>query len=142
MRDEFELKLLLAPAQAERLLRSAAVRALSHGARPSTARLTTRYFDTPDHELKARDIALRVREDGDRRVQTVKLPGKGGNGLQHYKEIEAEIATSTPDLDAIKGKQTRIGRGCGLACPHFHNGVHAQGPTAAFRRRRDRAGGR
>jgi inorganic triphosphatase YgiF len=105
MRDEFELKLLLAPPQAEWLLRSAAVRALSHGARPTAARLTTRYFDTPDHELKARDIALRVREDGERRVQTMKLPAKGGNGLQHYKEIEAEIESTTPDIDAIKPKK-------------------------------------
>ncbi len=52
MRDEFELKLLLPPSQAERLMRSAAVRALSHGARPSAAaELTTHYFDTPDQVL-------------------------------------------------------------------------------------------
>jgi len=117
MRDELELKLLLPPAKADRLLRSAQVRALSHGAHPSTAKLTTQYFDTPDHALKARDIALRVREDGARHIQTVKLPGKGGNGLQHYREIETELSGEMPDLGRIKGKKVRarIAAGVGEA---------------------------
>lgn len=107
MRDEYELKLLLPPAKADRLMRSTAVRALARGARPTVAQLTTRYFDTPDHMLRARDVALRIRTEGERRTQTVKLPGKGGEGLQHYREIETEFAGDTPDLEAIPGKKVR-----------------------------------
>ena len=107
MRDELELKLLFPSAKADRLLRCTAVRAMAHGARPAAAHLVTRYFDTPDRRLKAKDIAVRVREDGKRRIQTVKLPGKGSTGLQHYREIEREIAGEEPDAKLIPGKKMR-----------------------------------
>jgi triphosphatase len=57
------------------------------------------YFDTPDAELHAEGMALRVRGDGRRFVQTVKTSGNG-SGFRRG-EWESEVEGPGPDLAAI-----------------------------------------
>ena len=71
MATEIELKLAVGPEQLDALLAAPPMRAYALGA-PSVRRLTSTYYDTPDHQLAAAGVALRVRRFGDRVVQTVK----------------------------------------------------------------------
>ncbi|SFM26496.1 CYTH and CHAD domain-containing protein [Methylobacterium pseudosasicola] len=61
--------------------------------------LVTTYYDTPNQDLRAAGLTLRVRKQGDRHIQTVKA-GQGGVGLFDRAEWETEIAGETPDLAA------------------------------------------
>src|SRR5215470_16304955 len=104
--DEIELKLRLPPEQAARVRRSPLLRALTHG-RPVTRHLHSVYFDTPDWLLHRHDMALRVRDDGRHRVQTLKVPSGPSNGLQVYREIECEVAGSAPELARITDEEVQ-----------------------------------
>ncbi|MCJ2094161.1 CHAD domain-containing protein [Methylobacterium sp. J-072] len=58
--------------------------------------LVTSYYDTPNQDLRAAGLTLRVRARGDRYIQTVKA-GSGGVGLFDRAEWETEIAGESPD---------------------------------------------
>lgn len=100
MSHEVELKLSLPPDQASRLGRNPLVRSLAQR-RAVTRRLTSVYFDTPDLKLAAHGMALRVRQIGGKRIQTLKLPVAVDTGLQVHREIEFEIDGDTPILSRI-----------------------------------------
>src|SRR5262245_32113679 len=69
--SEIELKFLLDEASAKVLL--SRLKALKLATRPPTRKtLRSIYLDTPDHALRKAEIALRLRRDGRRWVQTVK----------------------------------------------------------------------
>lgn len=70
-------------------------------------RLHSVYFDTADHDLAKRGIALRVRRVGRKRIQTIKAPTSTAVGLQVFKEIEAPIAGDTPDRDHLADQDLR-----------------------------------
>lgn len=66
----------------------------------SQSDLLTTYFDTGKRKLKRRGLTLRVRREGDRRLQTV----KSANGARFGRgEWEAEIEDDAPDLDKARG---------------------------------------
>jgi inorganic triphosphatase YgiF len=101
MPAEIELKLTLeatAAPRASELLRHPAVRAVRHG-RARTARVTSTYYDTPTFTLEEERVALRVRRDGTRYVQTVKGPplDKAAGALHSHDEHEWRLGT--PRLD-------------------------------------------
>jgi inorganic triphosphatase YgiF len=100
MQHEIELKLSLPPDKAARLGRNPLLRSLAQR-RAVTRRLTSVYFDTPDLKLAAHGMALRVRQIGAKRIQTLKLPVDLGTGLQVHREIEHEIDGDTPVLSRI-----------------------------------------
>jgi inorganic triphosphatase YgiF len=100
MQHEIELKLSLPPDKAARLGRNPLLRSLAQR-RAVTRRLTSVYFDTPDLKLAAHGMALRVRQIGTKRIQTLKLPVDLGTGLQVHREIEHEIDGDTPILARI-----------------------------------------
>ena len=52
-------------------------RAVGRGQVPATLRLQAHYFDTADRRLARRGLALRVRSEGRRWVQTLKGAGDG-----------------------------------------------------------------
>ncbi|MBF0246654.1 MAG: CYTH and CHAD domain-containing protein [Alphaproteobacteria bacterium] len=97
---EIELKFELDEADARKVLRSPALRALQSG-RPRARTLRATYFDTPDFQLFARKLALRVRREGGRHVQCLKASGPSdGGGAGGFSRREWEWTVPGPDLDA------------------------------------------
>lgn len=106
MNQEIELKLTL-PEGAARV-RPAKLRRLLGAKMPGPAQqLATTYFDTADGWLRGQGMALRVRHIGDKRIQTLKVPAAGPDGLQSYLEFETEIAGDRPVLSAIADARLR-----------------------------------
>ncbi len=65
--------------------------------------LTSVYYDTPDGSLREAGYTLRVRQDGDRYIQTVKARGDGGVGLFDRPEWESDIAGPSPEPASFAG---------------------------------------
>ncbi len=97
---EIELKLLIEPADVSRLRRFAVPAGWSRGA-PQHKHLLSIYFDTGDFFLRQHGVALRVRRDGRRWIQTVKGGGSVKAGLHSRHEFEAPVAHGHPDLTKI-----------------------------------------
>lgn len=98
---EVELKLALTPEGLERLKRQKRIRAMSSG-RPSARRLSSTYYDTPDLDLARAGITVRLRQAGDRRLQTVKTAGTRTSGLFARREWEAPVQTNHPDTVLLR----------------------------------------
>jgi len=96
---ETELKLLISPDDLNRIRRHPL---LTRGGRGATRKLRTIYFDTPDLDLRRRGVALRVRRDGRRWVQTIKSGGSAQGGLQRRLEVESRVSGPRPDFLAIR----------------------------------------
>ena len=120
--NEIELKLLLDPRQ-ERMLRSgAAVRQAASG-RARTRKLHSVYYDTEDGALRRAGIALRMRRDGRKWVQTVKKSVKGiAQGLSTPMEDECTLSGPALDLSRIADGELRE-EVIGLAKPGLHPSV-------------------
>src|SRR6516165_9267263 len=106
MAEEIELKLAVAPDRASQVRRLGILRQLAEK-RGSTRQFSTVYFDTPDQALSKRGIALRIRNVGRRRIQTIKLPAEGPGGLQIQRELETPVAGDRPDLGKIADPRLR-----------------------------------
>src|SRR5258706_3397010 len=100
---EVELKLDLDPAAQRRLRRLAPLK----GASPKRSTLLALDFDTPDCELAARQMALRLRRWGRRWVQTLKGGRSGAGGLQARDEWEYP-AGAQPVLDLARFRDTPL----------------------------------
>lgn len=72
-----------------------------------TRALRSIYWDTPDHALSKAGIALRLRRDGRRWIQTVKAGRKALAGLQQVTEIETDAPGGRLHLDAIADERLR-----------------------------------
>ncbi|MGH7126724.1 MAG: CHAD domain-containing protein, partial [Stellaceae bacterium] len=93
--SEIELKLALPPNEL-----SKAQRVLSPGtARRGQAqrRLTSVYYDTPDLDLRRRNLTLRVRREGQRYIQAVKAEDLTGTDLLRRGEWEDRIDGQQPE---------------------------------------------
>jgi len=101
MSEEIELKLAMAPAALTRLRRHPLLRSLAGGRRSRKQQLRAIYFDTPDRRLAGQGVALRLRSDGKRILQTLKAPTAGASGLQRLRELEAEVKDWKLELDRI-----------------------------------------
>ncbi len=100
MYEEMELKLSLSPSVADRILRHKSLKPLRRGRR-TKRRLVSTYFDTPRHALRKSEIALRIRDNGNGRQQTIKAPFAGPAGLQNFREWTVAVNGSFPDLRAV-----------------------------------------
>ncbi|HEX2889775.1 CHAD domain-containing protein [Vineibacter terrae] len=99
---EVELKLEVMPA-ALPALRQAISIMTGRGQGSNTQTLITTYFDTDDLALEARGALLRVRRQGGRRIQSVKvMPAGGSAGIFDRSEWEAEIDGDGPDLALVR----------------------------------------
>lgn len=95
--EEIELKFEMTPKHLRKLR---AVRAL-HRKSLTEERLVSIYFDTAKHKLARNGLSLRVRHDGDKRLQTIKFEGSGGSFKRG--EWEHEIKGDVPDLRKVRG---------------------------------------
>ena len=69
--------------------------------RPDLQTLISTYYDTEAHALREAGVALRIREQEDRLVQTVKA-GEGNGALFDRSEWENEVAGQAIDLAAAQ----------------------------------------
>lgn len=108
MSDEIELKLSVTPKELANLRRHVLLRTLASGRRARRVELESTYFDTPDGWLKAQGMALRVRRQGAKRVQTLKAAVGGDHeSLRHVREFEAPVEGERPDLGLIEDEGLR-----------------------------------
>jgi inorganic triphosphatase YgiF len=107
--QETELKIMLDAETERRLRRHPALAAMREGA-PRGAGLVSIYFDTPDQVLARAGIALRLRRERRRWVQTVKLGGAGQGGMFSNVEIDFPAPGGQLDLsrDDPEGVYRRI----------------------------------
>lgn len=106
MKQEIELKLAL-PEGAGKIRTSKLRRILAAKSVAHPQMLETTYFDSADGWLRRQGMALRVRHVGDTRIQTLKVPRPGLDGLQSFAEFEQEISGDHPQLDAINDMKLR-----------------------------------
>jgi inorganic triphosphatase YgiF len=103
MAEEIELKLALAEKDQPHFLRHPL---LKHATQRKTETLDNIYYDTPDLALQQRGIALRLRRQGGRWLQTVKLAGTAAAGLASRPEWETPYSGhfdfSAIDVEAVR----------------------------------------
>ncbi|MDW6026380.1 CHAD domain-containing protein [Mesorhizobium sp. BAC0120] len=98
--SEIELKFLIEEAASKGLWARAKASKLISG-KPTTRMLKSIYLDTPEHALKQAGIALRLRRDGRRWIQTVKAGGQLHGGLSQVGEVENPAPGGRVDIHAI-----------------------------------------
>ncbi len=113
MPTETELKLRIAPDAAATLARHPLLRPLKRS-RTRSSRLVSTYYDTVDGDLAKAGIALRLRRDGRRWLQTVKGRADGSaGGLTARPEFEWPVAGEA--LDPLRFAATPFRRALGKA---------------------------
>lgn len=70
--------------------------------KPAISKLYSAYYDTPALDLHRRGVALRLRRQGRRWVQTLKTAGEAGSALQQRIELEVPVKTGALDLEWLK----------------------------------------
>ncbi|MCE8016651.1 CYTH domain-containing protein [Halomonas sp. MCCC 1A17488] len=93
MSEEIEMKLALGETGPERLLQHPFLR----GGVDEAQRLANTYFDTPEGDLEAARMALRLRRRDERWVQTLKTSGEGSGGFSRRREWEWPVASGSLD---------------------------------------------
>jgi inorganic triphosphatase YgiF len=97
---EVELKLAISPDDAAKLGRLPPVKSASAG-RAVNRQMHSVYYDTPDLALKAQGMALRLRREGTRWVQTLKGAGRVEGGLHQREEHEIQVPAPLLDYPAL-----------------------------------------
>ncbi len=97
MSQEIEMKLALGREGAEGLCRHPLLQRLP----ADTRRLANTYYDTADGTLESRCMALRLRCQDGRWVQTLKTSGVGSGGLSQRGEWEWPVAGDALDRDRL-----------------------------------------
>ncbi len=99
MKVEIELKLRVPPEAVARLGRHPLLKSAS---RPT--KLVSVYFDTPSLDLKSKAIALRMRKEGKRWIQTVKGGGGMLAGVHTRCEWETPVVRGALDFTKIEDR--------------------------------------
>jgi inorganic triphosphatase YgiF len=110
---ETELKLRIPPESLPRLMQHRLLRRFGNGQVVRPRRLVSTYYDTPDFRLMQARVALRVRKDGKRRIQTVKCAPTVEDGVNVRREWEREVGTGRPVVKGLGDKQLRKLLGAG-----------------------------
>lgn len=109
---ETELKLRIPPEALTRLMQHRLLRRFGDGG-SMRRRLISTYYDTPDFQLMRARVALRVREDGKRRIQTVKCAPTVEDGVNVRREWERDVDADRPMLKGVGDKTLRKLLGAG-----------------------------
>jgi triphosphatase len=96
---EIELKLAVPADAFAKLVRARKFHDLVAEQKPVRKHFVTTYFDTADRRLAGAELALRVRRDGRRRIQTVKTAAAPDIAGLARGEWEREIVGEQPVLD-------------------------------------------
>jgi triphosphatase len=97
---ETELKLSL-PRSVSDSLFSLPVLRWNRTSNPKSQRLVTTYFETAERDLGRRGVSLRIRQQGGKRIQTVKAAGKSGVASCRG-EWEWTVGATRPDLKLLE----------------------------------------
>jgi inorganic triphosphatase YgiF len=102
MNREIELKLECEPEALDRVSRAPVLTRLKRG-RASEKTLRSVYFDTEDFSLMKSGLALRVREAGGKRIQTLKTESDGNGLASDRGEWEVQLGGDEegPDLNRL-----------------------------------------
>jgi len=104
--QELELKVELSKSDVDRLAGEIATGDLGLGP-AATKELRTVYFDTPEHDLRAAGVSLRLcRQDGGWQ-QTVKIDLHVENGISNPIELQTFVEEEQPDIRKISDKKVR-----------------------------------
>lgn len=106
MGNEIELKLRIAPADVQRLLRHPLLKACTRRTLRAQ-QLVSVYYDTPTFDLNQHRVAVRLRRVGRRWIQTVKTEGTVAAGLHDRPEWESEAREHTLDFQTIPDVKLR-----------------------------------
>src|SRR5262249_23998027 len=74
---------------------------------PSTKELRTVYFDTPEHDLHAAGVSLRLRRQDGGWEQTVKVDQHAEGGISNPIELQTVVEDERPDIRGISDKRVR-----------------------------------
>jgi len=106
--NEIELKFQVPAAKRQALLRALTQTKGKAKANVKTLRLQAQYFDTPDQRLAKAHVSLRLRQEGDAWVQTLKCPGENRwTRLEH--EVPRAADSAEPVLDVALHAGTAAG---------------------------------
>nr|WP_258181786.1 CYTH and CHAD domain-containing protein [Burkholderia multivorans] len=94
---ERELKLLVDREHVDRIRESPLFADGKHADLPATL-LTSTYYDTSEFAFRRCNASLRVRTQGDKTVQTIKIDGATSAGLYERDEFEMPVEGTAPDL--------------------------------------------
>ncbi|MCL6417457.1 CYTH domain-containing protein [Aestuariirhabdus sp. Z084] len=97
---ETELKLLLPPDQCE-LVRTHTLFSGDAACYQGRQRLLNCYYDTPQFDLRANRVALRVRHHESGYIQTLKTSGERSAGLSRRQEWEWPLESEQLDLELL-----------------------------------------
>jgi triphosphatase len=100
MSTEIELKLLIAERDIYRLQRLPMLNAVTLKKLPGQ-HLNSIYYDTIDYRLRDRGIAVRLRQVGNKWLQTIKTEGRVIAGLHERPEWEMETTPNTLDFSRL-----------------------------------------
>lgn len=93
---EIELKFLVPESRVKGLMRQVKVKS------SQDIPMSAHYFDTPNHDLAAAGIGLRIRQEGTIWVQTIKAGGDGiAARLEHNTELDTEQVQAMLAEDAL-----------------------------------------
>lgn len=106
MSTETELKLALEGVTTEQLQTQPEIMAHAVGS-AREQQLDNIYFDTATLLLHRRNVALRLRRNADRWLQTVKTSGSASAGLHRRGEWETPVAAESLELDRFHHPQLR-----------------------------------
>ncbi|MGJ0394652.1 MAG: CHAD domain-containing protein [Methylocystis sp.] len=104
--SEIELKFLLDRQRSGEIWARVKASKMTHGA-PVTRTLRSIYLDTPEHALNKAGIALRLRREGRRWIQTVKTRATLHGGLSQVGEVESPAPGGRLCLDSISDSSVR-----------------------------------
>ncbi len=107
MASELELKLAATPEKLNEIIRLEFPGVASQSAWKKQPLVNT-YYDTVNFKLRKMAIAMRIREVGDKTIQTVKSAGKAIGGLHQRNEDEIELESNQLDILKIADPYLQI----------------------------------